>query len=289
MSANKRRLKVTLCSSTLTTFLWWGNSDPIEAEDTFEDSIESLYQGRLALIPHKPLDSDFNYPIDSSWTLFQDYSELDINEIKSLCESTNPINKIVEIDCGDISFELLDSDYDGYEGDFYYQLKAEIYIDSDNEDDEFFENNLRDSLCRNLCFVEEVSLNSRFETKSEDGHVIEIDTKKYLLVPLNDIEIQNLTLVTFERKCSILGEFWYEYRENEDFKPFIKYNDVGLPLAWFIASGIVAPLPMAEDYINETFEMFLKAMEMTQEDVLEVNNLNEFLAVFEQKKIKRDS
>ena len=69
----------------------------------------------------------------------------------------------------------------------------------------------------------------------------------------------------------------------------MKYNDVGLPLAWFIATGVVTPLPIAEDFINETFAMFLEAMEITEDDVLEVDNLNDLLAIVEQKKIERDS
>ena len=93
----------------------------------------------------------------------------------------------------------------------------------------------------------------------------------------------------FKNRCTILGEFWYEYREDEDLKPFMKYNDVGLPLAWFISTGVVTPLPMAEEYINETFAMFLAAMEITEQDVLDVDNLNDLLAIVEQKKIERDS
>jgi hypothetical protein len=98
-----------------------------------------------------------------------------------------------------------------------------------------------------------------------------------------------MTNDVFKVRCNILGEFWYEYREDEDLKPFMEYNDVGLPLAWFISTGVVAPLPMAEDYINETFAMFLNAMEVTEEDVRDVDNLNDLLAIVEQKKIERDS
>lgn len=94
---------------------------------------------------------------------------------------------------------------------------------------------------------------------------------------------------TFAIKCSILGEFWYEYREDEALKPFLKYNDVGLPLAWLIASGVASPLPMAENYINETFVMFLDAMEITETDVFNVDSLNDLLAIVEQKKIERDT
>jgi hypothetical protein len=90
--------------------------------------------------------------------------------------------------------------------------------------------------------------------------------------------------INFADRCGILGQFWYEFRDDEDLKPFIGYNDVGLPLAWFIATGVVSPLPMAEEYINETFAMFLDAMEVTEEEVADIDNLDDLLAIVEDKK-----
>ena len=90
--------------------------------------------------------------------------------------------------------------------------------------------------------------------------------------------------INFADRCGILGQFWYEFRDDEDLKPFISYNDVGLPLAWFIATGVVSPLPMAEEYVNETFTMFLDAMEVTEEEVSDIDNLDDLLAIVEDKK-----
>ena len=95
--------------------------------------------------------------------------------------------------------------------------------------------------------------------------------------------------VNFADRCGILGQFWYDFRDNETVKPFIDYNDVGMPLAWFIATGVVTPLPMAEEYINETFAMFLDAMEITEDDVADVDNLDAVLAIVEQKKKEREA
>jgi hypothetical protein len=95
--------------------------------------------------------------------------------------------------------------------------------------------------------------------------------------------------INFADRCGILGQFWYEFRDDEDLKPFIGYNDVGLPLAWFIATGVVTPLPMAEEYVNETFTMFLDAMEVTEEEVADIDNLDDLLAVVEQKKREQDN
>lgn len=40
---------------------------------------------------------------------------------------------------------------------------------------------------------------------------------------------------------------------------------------------------MAEEFINKTFAIFLDAMEITEEDVLDIDNLNDLLAFVEQK------
>jgi hypothetical protein len=94
--------------------------------------------------------------------------------------------------------------------------------------------------------------------------------------------------VSFSDRCGILGQFWYDFRDDLTVKPFMEYNDVGMPLAWFSATGVVSPLPMAEEYINETFAMFLDAMEIEESDVVDVDNLDDLLAIVEQKKSERE-
>jgi hypothetical protein len=69
-------------------------------------------------------------------------------------------------------------------------------------------------------------------------------------------------MTTFENKCLILGDLWMSYRGDEEFKDFMEYNDLGLPIAYAISSGIVQSLPLAEQFINETFEMLLVGLEL---------------------------
>lgn len=94
--------------------------------------------------------------------------------------------------------------------------------------------------------------------------------------------------VPFSDKCGILGQFWFEFRDDEKLSEFITYNDIGLPLAWFIATGVVTPNPMAEDYINETFNLFLAALEVTEEELDEVDNLSDLLAIVEAKQADKE-
>ena len=282
MTSGKGKLKVTLSSATINTFIWAGNSDPIDVEDAFEDAIDGLYQGQLTLMPHKPLDSDFHYPIDSSWTLMHDYTEIKGQKKKDLFKGSNPINKIVQIECEQIKFELEESDYDGFEGDFYYHLEAEIYIETESLDDS--ESTIRDFLYRNLCFTEETG-SSRFETDSDDGEIIEIARKKYLLVPISMIEIHSTVKVPFEDRCTILGQFWNEFRDQDgEMSDFVRSNDVGLPLAWFISTGAVKSLEMGEEFVNETFSLFLESLSLNETDLVGIDNLDSLLEKVKERK-----
>jgi len=67
-------------------------------------------------------------------------------------------------------------------------------------------------------------------------------------------------VTTFESMCEILSEFWAEYRDEEDLKDFVAYNDLGLPLAYFINESIVISTPASEAYINESFNFLVAAL-----------------------------
>jgi hypothetical protein len=61
----------------------------------------------------------------------------------------------------------------------------------------------------------------------------------------------------YSSKCAILAELWLNYRVDEEFSDFIEYNDLGLPIAYAISNNIVKSMPMAEQFINETFDLLL--------------------------------
>jgi len=64
----------------------------------------------------------------------------------------------------------------------------------------------------------------------------------------------------FEAQCNILAQLWIEHRGDEEFKDFVEYNDLGLPMAYFISEGITLPTELSETYIGETFEILLSAL-----------------------------
>jgi hypothetical protein len=61
---------------------------------------------------------------------------------------------------------------------------------------------------------------------------------------------------TFENKITILAELWMNYRDDEQLKDFIEYNDLGLPMAYFLMNELVLPTEQSEVYINETYDFW---------------------------------
>jgi hypothetical protein len=66
----------------------------------------------------------------------------------------------------------------------------------------------------------------------------------------------------FTSKCEILGHFWSSYRDEQDFKDFIEFNDLGLPLAYFVAENLCEVSDDGVRYINETFDLFIASLEI---------------------------
>lgn len=66
----------------------------------------------------------------------------------------------------------------------------------------------------------------------------------------------------FSTKCEILADLWMTYRKDEQFIDFIEYNDLGLPIAYAIHAEIVEANSPAFDFINETFDLLLSALDV---------------------------
>jgi hypothetical protein len=78
---------------------------------------------------------------------------------------------------------------------------------------------------------------------------------------------------TLENKASILSELWMNYRTDENFDDFISYNDVGLPLAYVVATGIVKTTDMANRFISETFELLLASLEVEDQGFQDLDDI----------------
>jgi hypothetical protein len=64
----------------------------------------------------------------------------------------------------------------------------------------------------------------------------------------------------FENKVTILAELWMNYRDDEALQDFVEYNDLGLPLAYFLMNEIVMPTSQSELYINETYDLLIASL-----------------------------
>lgn len=79
----------------------------------------------------------------------------------------------------------------------------------------------------------------------------------------------------FSNKVSILAELWMNYRDDEQLKDFVEYNDLGLPLAYFIMNELVLPTKQSELYIDESYSLLVASLEA---DDIEYESLDELLA-----------
>ena len=69
-------------------------------------------------------------------------------------------------------------------------------------------------------------------------------------------------MTDFTSKCEILGQFYINYRNEKDFQDFMEFNDLGLPLAYFVAENLCEVSDDGARYINETWDLFIASLEI---------------------------
>ena len=69
-------------------------------------------------------------------------------------------------------------------------------------------------------------------------------------------------MTEFSSKCEILGKFYSNYAAEKDFQDFMEFNDIGLPLAYFVSENLCEVSDDGVRYINETFDLFLASLEL---------------------------
>jgi hypothetical protein len=66
----------------------------------------------------------------------------------------------------------------------------------------------------------------------------------------------------FSNVCEILGQFYVNYRDDNDLGDFIEFNDLGLPLAYLSAENLCEPTEDGTKYILETWELLLASLQI---------------------------
>jgi hypothetical protein len=70
-------------------------------------------------------------------------------------------------------------------------------------------------------------------------------------------------------KYAILSDLWTQYKTDKDMADFFEYNDLGLPLSFAIEQKIVDSTPIAQVYIEETFELLCESLGLDSDDEYE--------------------
>jgi hypothetical protein len=83
---------------------------------------------------------------------------------------------------------------------------------------------------------------------------------------------------SFEKRCEILADFWLTYDDDETFQEFIKYNDLGLPLAYAYSNEIISypASDKAKALIDEAWRLLLSGLSREDtgfEDLSDLLNL----------------
>jgi hypothetical protein len=64
----------------------------------------------------------------------------------------------------------------------------------------------------------------------------------------------------FELRAEILGQLWLEYRSESMLSDLFEYSDLGFPLAYAYANGLIVLNEQSANFIAETFSLLLESM-----------------------------
>jgi hypothetical protein len=93
--------------------------------------------------------------------------------------------------------------------------------------------------------------------------------------------MSEITTTPFSNQASILAELWMNHRGDEEFRDFVEYNDLGLPLAYAIAENVISVSDKAKLFVEETFDVFLAGLDIEDTGF---ETLDELLAKSEEAK-----
>ena len=62
------------------------------------------------------------------------------------------------------------------------------------------------------------------------------------------------------KKVEILAELFKDYKFDEQFEDFIKYNDLGMPFAYGAFEGLVELTEQGKAYVEETYDLLIESL-----------------------------
>ena len=70
----------------------------------------------------------------------------------------------------------------------------------------------------------------------------------------------------FDVVCEILGEIFVSYKDDARFIDTLEFADLGFPLAYSIANGIVESTSIAKEFILDAWDIILKENNLEEEE-----------------------
>jgi hypothetical protein len=67
-------------------------------------------------------------------------------------------------------------------------------------------------------------------------------------------------MTDFTKVCEILGTLYVNYKDDEELKDFIEFNDLGLPLAFLASENLCEVSDDGARYITETWALFVESL-----------------------------
>ena len=77
----------------------------------------------------------------------------------------------------------------------------------------------------------------------------------------------------YSNKVEVLADIWMSDRNLEMLEELFTYGDLGFPLAYAIQAKIITSSPLAEEYINELWDLLLNAFEVEDNGLIESREL----------------
>ena len=74
-----------------------------------------------------------------------------------------------------------------------------------------------------------------------------------------------MSKTAFSKKCEILGSMWLFYRDNEDndqvFKDFFRWADIGMPLAYMVWENMARPTADGKKNVEAAWNMLCEILQ----------------------------
>jgi hypothetical protein len=87
---------------------------------------------------------------------------------------------------------------------------------------------------------------------------------------------KNTNLTPLDKRCEILADLWIQYQSDPEFKDFIEYNDLALPLAYSIANNIIKidyDNERLNGFIDEAFDLLVEGLNLKDTGFESLNHL----------------